>query len=344
MNIQKSKIVSVSQITSTEQYIYDIEMSNSPHTFFANDILVHNSIFMGLKLMSDQFLQKQTKQFDSWYLQNVVKKYNTNINKEYYIMELQHQKTFTHLYFGQGKKRYYAIMADGSKYIKGLNVIRKDCPVFMRSKLNQLAQLTVRQLMMIEHLQQAKQLIINAPYNQIGVYKRFTKKFQQYSSGYQTVVAAKYANENYGTKITNDDVVFLFNIITLHQDHLKLKDRHNAICLLEQDLHIIDQNKDKFIIDYDTYFDKQCIHPLEQFKFIDSSKWIIENYKKQHRDFYPFKPSMTCPVCQKKHSKLLPAKKCCTKFITKLKKQNNITDEQKIIITKIKQYLKHFQE
>ena len=344
MKIQKAKIIKIEKLKQSQQFVYDIQMEDTSHTFFANDILVHNSIFLGLHNMSDVFLQKQTKDFDNWYLQNIVKKHNPDIKLDYYIMELQHQKTFTHLYFGQGKKRYYAIMQNGSKYIRGLNIIRKDCPVFMRSKLDQLAQLAVRQQLTVQHLVDARALITTVPYNQIGSYKRFTMAFQQYSKGFQTVVAAKYANDHFGTKITRDDVPFLFNIITLDQQHLKVKERHNAICLLQQDLHIIDQNSDKFIIDYDTYFDKQCIHPLQEFKFIESSTKVLQQYKKLHRDFYPFKPTMVCPVCDKKHAKLSPAKACVNKFIKKIKKQPEVSIQQKQIVNKLSDYLEHFQD
>ena len=345
MKIQKSKILSVNKVQNNNQYVYDIEMQDTPNTFFANNILVHNSIFIGLNNMSDQFLQTEVKQFDKWYLQNIVKKYNPNINEDYYIMQLQHQKTFTHLYFGEGKKRYYGIQKNGEKYIRGLNIIRKDCPLFMRSKLDQLAQLSVKQQLMLHHLQDTMQLLLQADYSQIGVFKRFTKDFDDYIKKDQHVTAAKYANQIYGTRINRDDVPLLFNIITLNQNQLKVKDRHRAICLLQTDLHIIDQNKDKFIIDYKTYFDKQCITPLMQFGFIESCKWIIQEYKKLHRDFYPFRPSMLCPVCQKKHAKLTPAKSCVSKFIAKIKKsKQQTTVQQKEIISKISEYLKHFEE
>lgn len=296
--------------------------------------------------MSDQSLSDDTKQFDRWYLQNVVKKFNPDIDEDYYIMQLQHQQTFTHLYFGQGKKRYYAIKPNGQKYIKGINIIRKDCPLFMRSKLNELAQLAVRQQLMVHHLEQVRKIIQQIPYRQMGVYKRFTKQFEQYVKKDQHVYAAQYANSKYGTSITKDDVPLLFNIIVLDQDQLKRKDRNKAICLLQEDLHIIDQNKDKFVIDYDTYFDKQCIHPLQQFGYIDSVVWVLQNYKKQNRHFYPFKASMNCPACGKKHSKVEPARKCVTKVVDKIrkKKQQQITQQQKQMLAKIPEFLKHYQE
>lgn len=125
---------------------------------------------------------------------------------------------------------------------------------------------------MVHHLQDTKKLLQNAEYSQIGIFKRYTKNFDQYIKKDQHVVAAQYANQKYKTNITKDDVPLLFNIKTLDQNHLKQNDRHTTICLLQADLHIINQNKDKFVIDYDTYFDKQCIKQLQQFDYIDSVK------------------------------------------------------------------------
>ena len=127
-------------------------------------------------------------------------------------MQLEHQRTFSHLYFGQGKKRYYGIETNGNKYIKGMNIIRKDCPLFMRSELDKLAQLAVKEQLMVYHLQNTKQLLQSAEYKQIGIFKRYTKDFDQYKKKDQHVIAAQYANQNYGTNITKEDVPLLFNI------------------------------------------------------------------------------------------------------------------------------------
>lgn len=45
MKIEETKIISIEELTAfDEEYVYDIEMENDTfHTFFANDILVHNS-------------------------------------------------------------------------------------------------------------------------------------------------------------------------------------------------------------------------------------------------------------------------------------------------------------
>lgn len=45
-----------------DEYVYDIEMATDPHTFFANDILVHNSVFFILSGLVNKYLEKFNKQ------------------------------------------------------------------------------------------------------------------------------------------------------------------------------------------------------------------------------------------------------------------------------------------
>src|SRR3990167_4351849 len=45
----KTKILEITSIEDMgicNQYVYDIGMKDTPHTFFANNILVHNSVFV----------------------------------------------------------------------------------------------------------------------------------------------------------------------------------------------------------------------------------------------------------------------------------------------------------
>ena len=48
-NYQFIEIESIDDLGIVEDYMYDIGMVDSPHTFFANDILVHNSVFFPLE-------------------------------------------------------------------------------------------------------------------------------------------------------------------------------------------------------------------------------------------------------------------------------------------------------
>ena len=70
------------------------------------------------------------------------KKYNTGLSDEYQHMDLKFEYDFERIYFGESKKRYYGIIRDtGKKYIKGLNIIRKDTPEFLKKALNKMTEL-----------------------------------------------------------------------------------------------------------------------------------------------------------------------------------------------------------
>ena len=60
---------------------------------------------------------------------------------------------------------------------------------------------------------------------------------------------------------------------------MKSRDRQTAICLNEEDLHLVDERKDVFELDYETFFKKQVLDQLKEFNKIDSVKNILEEYK-----------------------------------------------------------------
>lgn len=51
--MKKDKVLSVELLEDEECEMYDVGMENTPHTFFANDILVHNSAYLSNKPLLD---------------------------------------------------------------------------------------------------------------------------------------------------------------------------------------------------------------------------------------------------------------------------------------------------
>jgi len=77
------------------EYVYDIEMDDDTHTFIANDILIHNSIFVGFEpaiescdwknlIFNKDYLNKETKKF------SIISKtpLNIKINNNNYLSEI----------------------------------------------------------------------------------------------------------------------------------------------------------------------------------------------------------------------------------------------------------------
>lgn len=206
--------------------------------------------------------------------------YNNGTLENYLMMQLEYEKDFERIYFGDSKKRYYGIERNtGKKYIKGLNIIRKDAPPFLKDRLNLLTETAITSGINVNDLMELRREVESQPYDSIGITKAFGKPFSEYKVKANHIEGAKYANEHLGTKITHTDTPLLFYIISHCENDLKPKSRHNTICLLPEHLHFIDERKDIFEIDYTEYFSKQVIQQLEEFKYIPSVGESIKQYK-----------------------------------------------------------------
>ena len=196
-------------------------------------------------------------------------------------MDLKFEYDMEKIYFGNSKKRYYGIIRDtGKKYIRGMNIIRKDTPEFMKGALNKIAEFAVRGQLTLNHVISLREKIESVDYKLIGISKSFTKKFDEYIKTMpQHVKASKWANKRLDIAINNTDNPYLFYIKSNCEKDLKPRDRQTAICLNEENLRFIDERKDIFEIDYDKFFEKQVIDQLKEFKYIDSVKIILDEYK-----------------------------------------------------------------
>ena len=229
----------------------------------------------------DVDLNAWVKEFNQSLKDDFISRYNSGCIDEYKMMELEYEKDLERIYFGDSKKRYYGMERNtGKKYIRGLNIIRKDAPPFLKKKLNELTELIVTRGFTLEHLQDLKRDIEKIPYTELAITKKFSKRFELYDKNKpQHLKAAKFANEILGTTIDHRDMPYLFYIVSHCEEDLKPKDRNTAICLLDEHLHFIDERKDLFEIDYDTYFKKQVLDQLDEFKEIDYVAEIMKQYK-----------------------------------------------------------------
>lgn len=53
------EIVKIDDLGSANDYVYDIEVLDDGHVFYANDVLIHNSLFLNLKCITDKIRQEQ---------------------------------------------------------------------------------------------------------------------------------------------------------------------------------------------------------------------------------------------------------------------------------------------
>ena len=227
------------------------------------------------------------KKWERWFANELketfIGKYNNGCTEDYQMMELEYEKDLERIYFGDSKKRYYGIERNtGKKYIKGLNIIRKDAPPFLKVKLNEITEMVVRNQLTLDHILDLRKEIESIPYEQLAITKKFSKRFELYQKNQpQHLKGAKFANEILGTSIDHRDMPYLFYIVSHCEGDKKKADRNKAICLLDEHLHFIDERKDLFELDYDTYFQKQVIDQLMEFEHIPYLAKIIEEYKRR---------------------------------------------------------------
>jgi len=239
-----------------------------------------DSIFLLLQDKDPEEVKKELPKFIISLKENVVKKYCTNIDDSFYMFDLEFEKLLTHVYFSNTKKRYYGIQDTGEKYIRGLNIIRKDTPLFLKKELDVLSEKVVRGELTLNYLNNLKNKVESADYIDVGIIKSYTKKLRSYVKTMpQHVKAANFANKVFNTSITYIDNPYMFYITA------KEYPENTEICLLPENFNILKSN-DVFEIDYNTFFDKQVITPLEEFKYIDEIKDLVFEYKSQNKEFY----------------------------------------------------------
>ena len=284
MEAKESKISQIEEIEYNGN-VYDIHMNETPHTFFANDILVHNSEFALQNGKTNDEIETWVDNFNNHELiENFIPKYNNGDMekiKEHLTMEIEYEKDMERIFFSDSKKRYYGIIRkDRSKYIRGMNIIRKDAPAFLKEKLNILSELAVNDMLEVKHLHTLRRLIEIQPLKSIGVVKAFSRRFDKYEKTQpQHLKASKWANEILGTKISHIHNPYMFYVVSKCEEDIKPRERNKAICVLEEDLPMVKAHPELFEIDYNTYFSKQVLEQISEFDSIESVKNVIEEYK-----------------------------------------------------------------
>ena len=145
--------------------------------------------------------------------------------------------------------------------------------------LDTLAEKAVRGQLTSSDLVDIRKDLSKVPLSQIGIVKSFSKRFEEYvKSKPQHLTACQWANEIFNLNIDNMDKPLLFYAKALQEDHLKPKKRHRAICVLDDQLDLLEKENEYFELDYDTFFKKQIYEQLEEFNEIDYIKTVLEEY------------------------------------------------------------------
>lgn len=282
MKVTKSTVSKVEPI-EYDGYVYDIHMPGSACTFFANDILVHNtdSCFFKQNGKTNNEIEHWVENYNEKLATDFIPKYNDGIVPEFSMLEIEFEKDMERFYMGSAKKRYYGIVREtGKKYIRGLNIIRKDAPTLIKEELNNLAEHCVTDCLTVEDLTTLRNKIESHPLKELGITKSFSRRFSEYIKNIpQHLKGARFANEHLEAGITHQDNPLMFYIISHCEEDLKPRERTQVICVNDELLPELTKHPELFELDWDTFMQKQIIDQIEEFAHIDSVKIALEKYK-----------------------------------------------------------------
>lgn len=144
--ILESKIDYISEIVELpleECQMFDIGMVDDPHTFFANNILVHNSAyFSALPLIDASKPEEEIIKDVAEISNNLTEIINRSIawlsthhlksiNNELRFMQ---EKLIRRAVWGQAKKRYALLTIDNEMVVKGFDLVRSSFPTIFRKQ------------------------------------------------------------------------------------------------------------------------------------------------------------------------------------------------------------------
>jgi len=237
-----------------------------------------------LKIFNSEFNDVVRKEF--------IDKYNPSLPDKYNMIELEHEN-YLDYYFSSGvKKRYYCIREDGSTYIKGLSIIRKDTPKLLQQELNDISKKIVMDKIEYSDIINLYEKVVSAQLVRIGIIKGFGKNFDQYTKVVpQHVKAAKFGNTFDGVNITSTDKPYMFFVKSYEnaptkKDPNKMDWVSKEICLMEENFDVFDKYNETLKLDYIEFFDRQVIEPIQEFIYSDKVKMIVVQHMDKNEQFY----------------------------------------------------------
>lgn len=197
---QYSKIIDVEDLGIIDDYVYDVGMKDTPHCFFANDVLVHNSIYIAFP--EQNWTLDEMIEFSGMmetHINNELKryaKYHMNSDDCYLVFK---REKITDVGFWLRKKRYAqkVLWNEGFTYIegkddldfKGLDVVRSSFPLefkdFMEDILKDILYMKSRDEIHTKLINFINN-IGNVPYASISRTSAI-KKMNEYSDQYDAI-------------------------------------------------------------------------------------------------------------------------------------------------------------
>ena len=283
----------------TKEYVYDIEVEDT-HRFIANDVLVHNSVYMSIQDMVDKYSHRVPEDKMVDFLDNFIeKKVQPHINKTLddlcsymntyqMAMGAKRESIFSAAIWAS-KKRYALHVWDleGTRYAKpkvkvtGIETQKSSTPEPVREALLKCLEilLSSTEVGMREYVEQFRNEFQNIPVEEIA-FPRGVNGIEKYTTAsgepakgcpihvraaivYNTYVAKKYP-DTYQAIASGDKLKYI---------HLKQPNPYGSAVIGFPEKLPKNMGIEKYI-DWDTQFEKSFLSPLTN--LMETVRWKLE--------------------------------------------------------------------
>lgn len=301
-----SQIVSIESMGEVDTTLYDIGMSDTPHTFFANDMLVHNSIFCSalplIKKFHPDVDENNEKEMSSAILSvtgdvqqfindcyNIMAKSIFNIENHRFDIK---QEVISKTSIWIAKKRYAQFIINNGGVevdeleVKGLDVVRTSFPFKFREFMKEFLQDVLKKVPekeITDKIVKFKEEFVKYPIIEIA--KNTSVKFISSANGtnYDPVDRSPFASVK-GAPVQVKSALFYNDLIK----HLKL-DNSVELIIHGQKIKWVYLKQNEYNIDCialkaDDTDPQEVLDFIE--KYVDKNAMYVKELKSKLEDFY----------------------------------------------------------
>jgi hypothetical protein len=288
MHVKESKDYIIEDLGVQEEYVYDIEVEDV-HNFFANDILVHNSVYLNLNDLVKTFIKNKSKEETINILDKICEERLVPfIDKSYEELAdymnaysqkmIMKREVIADRGIWTAKKRYILNVHDseGVRYtepklkIMGIEAVKSSTPAFCRTKIKEALKImmTKDEADLINYIEEVKSEFfglrpediafprgvstLHSYSNYDTIYTKGTPIHVRGSLLYNKMIKTKELDKNYSIINEGDKIKFLY----LKEPNIIRENVISFPSILPTELGLHEY------VDYQTQFDKSFIEPL----------------------------------------------------------------------------------
>lgn len=205
-----------------------------------------------------------------------------NIDPEEAVIRIEHDKTLRNFYI-LTKKRYCGINEKGKLVVKGIEVVRRNCPEGLRKELRQVFRQIIDGDFTKELLEGMWQRVQEMPLEMIGSGQNYSRAWGEYTKNLpQHVKAGTLGNRYWGQEIGYKDQPLLFYIrpvldklvdAELYSDKVS-----DVVCINDLEKPWPEWSE----IDLYTFFEKWVLNKLDDFDGVPGLKEILDEFREEH--------------------------------------------------------------